>query len=165
MGPDIGPAAHLVQHLAVGGFAAADENDRIEAAGEIRQTGLAIRDLPADRIVNGHLRSIGVPPAHLAGQRLEQRNALCGLRKEIDRTREVDSFKVVRPLDHNRRGLDLTGQPDHFGMSPLSDLLQAQSELQECSNGYIDQCIAYRTALQAYMNRAGGQTDGKTVPE
>lgn len=51
------------------------------------------------------------------------------------------------------------------GMSPLSDLLQAQSELQECSNGYIDQCIAYRTALQAYMNRAGGQTDGKAVPE
>lgn len=40
------------------------------------------------------------------------------------------------------------------GMSPLSDLLQAQSQLQECSNEYIDQCIAYRTALQAYLNRA-----------
>ena len=41
------------------------------------------------------------------------------------------------------------------GMSPLSDLLQAQSQLQECSNEYIDQCIAYRTALQAYLNKAG----------
>ena len=41
------------------------------------------------------------------------------------------------------------------GMSPLSDLLQAQSQLQECSNEYIDQCIAYRTALQAYLDRAG----------
>ena len=41
------------------------------------------------------------------------------------------------------------------GMSPLSDLLQAQSQLQECSNEYIDQCIAYRTALQAYLDRTG----------
>ena len=41
------------------------------------------------------------------------------------------------------------------GMSPLSDLLQAQSRLQECSNEYIDQCIAYRTALQAYLDRTG----------
>lgn len=40
------------------------------------------------------------------------------------------------------------------GMSPLSELLQAQTQLQESSNEYIDQCIAYRTALQAYLNRA-----------
>lgn len=41
------------------------------------------------------------------------------------------------------------------GMSPLSDLLQAQSQLQQCADEYVDQCIAYRTALQAYLNRAG----------
>ena len=41
------------------------------------------------------------------------------------------------------------------GMSPVSDLLQAQTQLQQCSDEYINQCIAYRTALQAYLNRAG----------
>lgn len=43
------------------------------------------------------------------------------------------------------------------GMSPLSDLLQAQTQLQQCSDEYVDQCIAYRTALQEYLNRAGSE--------
>ena len=41
------------------------------------------------------------------------------------------------------------------GMSPLSDLLQAQTQLQQCSDEYIDQCISYRTTLQEYLGKAG----------
>lgn len=40
------------------------------------------------------------------------------------------------------------------GLSPLSEVLQAQTQLQQCSDAYTDQCISYRTALQAYLNRA-----------
>lgn len=46
---------------------------------------------------------------------------------------------------------------DHYnaGLSPLSELLQAQSQLRQVSEEYIDQCIKYRTALQSYLNRCG----------
>ena len=39
------------------------------------------------------------------------------------------------------------------GMLPVSDLLQAQTQLQEADNEYIDQCIEYVVALNAYLDR------------
>ena len=39
------------------------------------------------------------------------------------------------------------------GMSPLSELLQAQTRLQEAENDYIDQSINYVTALRSYLDR------------
>lgn len=41
------------------------------------------------------------------------------------------------------------------GLSPLSELLQAQSELRQATDMYVDKCIDYRKALQAYINRTG----------
>lgn len=41
------------------------------------------------------------------------------------------------------------------GMSPMSEFLQAQSQLQKAENDYIDQCMNYRNALRAYLDRAG----------
>lgn len=37
------------------------------------------------------------------------------------------------------------------GMVPLSELLQAQTGLRQSEDSYIDQCIAYRTALNSYQ--------------
>lgn len=39
------------------------------------------------------------------------------------------------------------------GMLPVSDLLQAQTQLQEADNEYIDQSIEYVVALNAYLDR------------
>ena len=39
------------------------------------------------------------------------------------------------------------------GLSPLSELLQAQTELRQATDTYVDRCIDYRKALQAYRNR------------
>lgn len=42
------------------------------------------------------------------------------------------------------------------GLVPLSELLEAQTQLQQCTDNYTDQCIAYRTTLRAYLDRTGG---------
>ena len=47
---------------------------------------------------------------------------------------------------------DLTAYYD-AGMSPLSELLDAQMQLQEAMNACVDHSISYRTALQAYLDR------------
>ena len=49
----------------------------------------------------------------------------------------------VRQLDAHYRA----------GLCPLSELLQAQTQLRQVSEMHIDQSITYRTALQAYLNR------------
>ncbi len=41
----------------------------------------------------------------------------------------------------------------HAGMSPLSELLQAQTQLQQASEELIEKSIDYKIALQAYLNR------------
>lgn len=41
------------------------------------------------------------------------------------------------------------------GLSPMSDLLQSQAQLQNAGNEYIDQCMNYRNALRAYLGRIG----------
>ncbi len=43
------------------------------------------------------------------------------------------------------------------GLIPLSELLEAQTQLRQCMDNYTDNCIAYRTALQEYLNRTGGK--------
>lgn len=52
-----------------------------------------------------------------------------GLRKEIDRTCEVDLVKVFLCFDDQRGGFDLPGEPDHFGMSPLAEYYYLSSDL------------------------------------
>lgn len=41
------------------------------------------------------------------------------------------------------------------GLAALSELLQAQLSQRECADRHTDQKIAYKTALQAYLNRLG----------
>lgn len=43
------------------------------------------------------------------------------------------------------------------GLSPLSELLQAQTSLREAADEYTEQRIAYVMALQAYLDRCGGK--------
>ena len=38
-------------------------------------------------------------------------------------------------------------------MSPLSELLQSQTQLQQASEEFIERSIDYKIALQAYLNR------------
>ena len=95
----VGPAAHLVEDLAVRGFAAADEHDGVETRRELRQVRLAARDLPADRVVEAHLRRIGRPATHFGAELFEQGDALRGLRKEVYRPCEVDLREVFGALD------------------------------------------------------------------
>ncbi len=38
------------------------------------------------------------------------------------------------------------------GLIPLSELLKAQTQLQQCADDLTDACIAYRTALASYLN-------------
>ena len=66
-------------------------------------------------------RRIGGPAAHFGAQPFEQRDALRGLRKEIDRTREVDQLQVLLPFDHDRRVRDLPREPHHFGVAPFAE--------------------------------------------
>ena len=58
-------------------------------------------------------------------------------------------------VDVAQASVDNLGAYYRAGMSPLSELLQAQSQLRQASDEYIDQCIAYRTALQAYLDMTG----------
>lgn len=46
---------------------------------------------------------------------------------------------------------------DHYkaGLIPISELLQSQTQLRQTADQYVDNCIAYRTALQAYLGRTG----------
>ena len=74
---------------------------------KLREVLFAVRYLPADRVVDVHLPRIGGPAAHFGAQPFEQPDALRGLRKEIDRTREVDQLQVLHPFDHDRRVRDL----------------------------------------------------------
>lgn len=56
---------------------------------------------------------------------------------------------------------DLTAYYD-AGLSPLSELLQAQTSLREASDEYTEQRIGYVMALQAYLDRCGdGNFDGR----
>ena len=48
-------------------------------------------------------------------------SALRVLRKEIDRTCEVDLVEVFLCFDDQRGSFDLPGESDHFGMSPLAE--------------------------------------------
>lgn len=41
------------------------------------------------------------------------------------------------------------------GLSPLSELLQAQTQLREAADDYTEQSIGYAMALQAYLDRCG----------
>lgn len=42
------------------------------------------------------------------------------------------------------------------GLSPLSELLQAQTQLRQAADDYTEQSIGYAMALQAYLDRCGG---------
>lgn len=52
-----------------------------------------------------------------------------GLRKEIDRTCEVDLVEVFLCFDDQRGSFDLPGESDHFGMSPLAEYHDLPSDL------------------------------------
>lgn len=43
----------------------------------------------------------------------------------------------------------------HAGLVPVSDLLEAQTSASQAESGLLDSRIAYRTALQAYLDKAG----------
>ena len=111
IGACIGGTADLAEHLPVGGFAARNENHRVEPPSESRQMSLAVGDLPADRVVHHHLRRIGRAAAHLVGQPLEKRDALRRLRQEVNRPREIDLREILLPLDDQRRRRHLSVSP------------------------------------------------------
>ena len=149
----VGPAAHLGEDLAVRRLAPADEHHGVEPSGKLREVLFAVRYLPADRVVDVHLPRIGGPAAHFGAQPFEQPDALRGLRKEIDRTREVDQLQVLHPFDHDRRVRDLPREAHHFGVAPFAE------------DHHLPACGAHpfvgllHAALQPCDHRAGGVDD------
>lgn len=58
-----------------------------------------------------------------------------------------------------RRTADQLSEHYRAGMSSLSELLQAQALLRQASETFVEQKIAYRTALRSYLYRVGNPMD------
>ena len=74
----------------------------------------------------------------------------------------IDLSSAWDQLQVARESVDVAGESIRSltayykaGMSPLSELLQAQTRLREAADEYTGQCINYRIALQAYLDRTG----------
>ncbi len=74
----------------------------------------------------------------------------------------IDLSSAWDQLQVARESVDVAGESVRSltayykaGMSPLSELLQAQTRLREAADEYTGQCINYRIALQAYLDRTG----------
>ena len=120
----IGPATHFEKDPAVARLAAADEDNYVESPCELLEVTFAIGYLAADRVVGEDLRRVGGPAAHPVAQVLEQGDALRGLRKEIDRTCEVDLVEVFLCFDDQRGSFDLPRLVNALDEAILEDSCQ-----------------------------------------
>lgn len=64
-----------------------------------------------------------------------------------------------------RAGMEQTLAHYKAGLATLAELLQAQLSQRECADRHTDQKIAYKTALQAYLNRLGEAAAMETPAE
>lgn len=71
--------------------------------------------------MHGYFRRIGRTPENLLFHPVEQFEALCRLRKQVNRSAEIDRIEVFQPFDHQRIAGHLTGQTHHFGMAPFAE--------------------------------------------
>lgn len=74
----------------------------------------------------------------------------------LDLTSAWEQLSVTaESVDLSQKSVDKLHSYYKAGMSPLSELLQAQSQLQDAQEKYIEKQIQYKIALELYRNRVG----------
>ena len=74
----------------------------------------------------------------------------------LDLTSSWEQLMVAREsMETSASSVRQTEAHYKAGLSPLSELLQAQTQYRQGSDQYIDQCIAYKNAMTAYLHRSG----------
>lgn len=77
----------------------------------------------------------------------------------LNLTTSWDQLQLAREsVETARRTADQLSDHYRAGMASLSELLQAQTLLRQAAESFVDQKIAYRTALRSYLYRAGAST-------
>ena len=90
-----------------------------------------------------------------------QQQILLQIRKLwLDLTVAWDQLQIARKSEATARvSVEKLNAYYRAGMSPLSELLQAQTQLRSVADKCVDQKIAYRNALQDYLSRCGAGRD------
>ncbi|MDE7150114.1 MAG: TolC family protein, partial [Bacteroidales bacterium] len=90
---------------------------------------------------------------------------LLQLRKlRFDLNTAWEQLQLAREAEHTARaGMEQTLAHYKAGLATLSELLQTQLSQRECADRHTDQKIAYKTALQAYLNRLGETVAAETT--
>lgn len=90
-----------------------------------------------------------------------QQQILLQIRKLwLDLTVAWDQLQIARKSETTARAsVEKLNAYYRAGMSPLSELLQAQTQLRSVADKCVDQKIAYRNALQDYLSRCGAGTE------
>ena len=114
---------------------------------------LAARHLAAYRVLDVYLLRIRGAAAHLLPELFEECDALRGLREEVHGLREIDQCEVSGPLDDDGAASDLSGEPHHFGVPPLSEDHDLPAEGLHALERLHD------AALEARHHRTGGVDD------